>query len=137
MRDINLIVIHCAATPSDMDIGVEEIRSWHMKKGWSDIGYHHVILRDGTVEPGRPVETAGAHAKNHNANSIGVCMVGGVDEANKPQSNFTRYQWRALDTLIRQLAAEYPNAKVCGHRDLPGVTKECPSFDAVSWWHAL
>ncbi len=50
---INLIVVHCAATPPSMNIGAAEIRKWHTDKGWSDIGYHYVIRRDGTQEEGR------------------------------------------------------------------------------------
>ena len=51
------VVIHCADTPEDMDIGAEKIREWHTKeRGWDDIGYHWVIRRDGTLDPGRPID---------------------------------------------------------------------------------
>lgn len=137
MRTINLIVIHCSATDDDVDIGVAEIRKWHLDKGWSDIGYHWVIRRDGTVEKGRPEDVAGAHAEGHNAHSIGVCMVGGVeaDDKMKAECNFTRAQWAALPTVVHQLLARYPESVVLGHRDLPGVTKACPCFDARAWWY--
>jgi len=105
--------------------------------GWRGIGYHYVIRRDGGVEDGRPLDTAGAHAKGHNENSIGICMVGGVDKDNKPQSSFTKKQWATLDPLVRNLVDDYPEAEVLGHRDLPGVTKACPSFDAISWWNGI
>jgi len=137
MRDIDLIVIHCSATKPDMDIGADTIRVWHTDpkpagRGWSDIGYHYVIRRNGDVERGRPVEKSGAHVKGHNSNSIGVCLVGGIDEAGKAESNFTEAQWKALSTLIAQLEGEYPEADVKGHRELdPG--KACPSFDVQAW----
>ena len=79
MRKINEIILHCSATPASMDIGAKEIRDWHVNGNhWRDIGYHWVIRRDGTVEKGRPEYQVGAHCLNHNANSIGVCMVGGT-----------------------------------------------------------
>jgi N-acetyl-anhydromuramyl-L-alanine amidase AmpD len=48
--------------------------------------------------------------------------------------NFTRFQWRALDVFIDILLSRYPNAAVCGHRDL-NPEKACPSFDARAWWN--
>lgn len=129
MRDINQIIIHCADTPVGMDIGVEEIRRWHVEgNGWSDVGYHWIIRRDGTLEKGRHESVAGAHVRGHNAQSIGVCMVGG-----KHDCNFTWLQWRALRALVEGLTKRYSQAAVCGHRDLdPG--KACPRFDARAWW---
>ena len=131
MRAINQIVIHCSDTPPGMDIGVEEIRRWHVdENGWADIGYHHVIRRSGQIEPGRPVDKAGAHAAGHNATSIGICLVGG-----KHGSNFTRQQMRTLDDLVQSLTALYPDAAVCGHNDLTSA-KSCPQFNVRAWWNA-
>ena len=97
-RTINEIDIHCSATPPNMDIGVKEIRQWHVAKNWSDIGYHDVIRRDGTLEEGRPLERAGAHIRGRNANSIAVCMIGGVKADMEAANNFTKEQF---DTLRR------------------------------------
>ena len=72
------IVIHCSATPSNMDIGVDKIRKWHVDdNGWDDIGYHYVIRRDGTLEIGRDEAMVGSHARAVNGTSIGVCLIGG------------------------------------------------------------
>ena len=60
MRKINLIVIHCSDTYARMDIGVNEIRQWHLQRGFNDIGYHYVIRRDGAIEQGRPIEKPGS-----------------------------------------------------------------------------
>jgi len=135
MRDINQIVIHCSDTPAGMDIGAKEIREWHTApppkgNGWKDIGYHWVIRRDGSLEKGRPEDEVGAHVAGHNANSIGVCMVGGGHGV----CNFTWQQWERLKTLIDRLLQFYPNAAICGHRDL-NPEKACPSFDARAWWN--
>lgn len=127
------LVVHCSATPGSLDIGAAEIRQWHIAKGWSDIGYHFVIRRNGKVEPGRPENMIGSHVKNHNANSLGICLVGGVDAKQRPQNNFTAEQWASLQTLLMRLTAKYPGAKILGHRDFPGVAKACPCFDAIKW----
>ena len=128
--NIEKIVVHCAATPSSMDIGVEEIRNWHVDRGWDDIGYHYVIRRNGDIEPGRQLAFVGAHAKGHNKTSIGICMVGGVDDDGDPADNFNLSQFMALDALIKSLMIAFPSiVEAVGHRDLPGVHKACPSFD--------
>lgn len=129
----NLIVIHCAATRPSMDIGLREIRQWHVQQGWLDVGYHYIIRRDGTVETGRPRDVVGSHVKGHNFESLGICMVGGIDDAGKPQDNFTDAQWAALDGLVWEASMVwYPGARICGHRDLDSG-KACPSFDVATW----
>lgn len=141
-RKIDKLVIHCTATPADMDIGVKEVRKWHMDKGWADIGYHFLIRRDGTVEKGRDAETPGAHVEGHNRFSLGVSMAGGCERRGKggplyAVNNFTPAQFEALRLLVASLWKKYPTIKItCGHRDLnPG--KECPSFsvkDKLNEW---
>lgn len=136
MREINNIVIHCTYTPPGMDIGVEEIREWHVKENkWTDIGYHFVIRRDGSVEAGRPLERPGAHVKGHNSDSIGVAWVGGKSpRSKKTQDNRTREQDEAMVILIEDLQQKFPGAAVIGHRDFEGVKKDCPGFDVQQWY---
>ncbi|MGB0717980.1 MAG: N-acetylmuramoyl-L-alanine amidase [Alphaproteobacteria bacterium] len=130
MREINKVIVHCSATTPSQDIGVTELRQWHItERGWSDIGYHFVIRRDGNLETGRPIERPGAHAKGHNKDSVGVCLIGGVDEYGKPVFNYTYHQ---MDTLWNFLKG-FTNEEIIGHRDLPGVKKSCPCFDVRSW----
>lgn len=130
----NFIVVHCAATPPTMDIGAAEIDRWHRGNGWLCIGYHWVIRRDGTVEPGRDHGTVGAHEPSVNAVSEAVCLVGGVAADGKtPENNFTPEQFAALAEKLRELKEEYPDAVVLGHRDCPNVHKACPSFDVREW----
>ena len=136
MRTIKKIVVHCSATHEDMDIGVEEIRKWHVnERGWADIGYHFVVRRDGTIEDGRPLDQPGAHVQGHNSNSIGICWVGGTSKANgRPQDNRTAEQTASLFNLIYHLQQEFPGAAVLGHRDFKGVSKACPCFDVRTWY---
>lgn len=128
MRKINLIVIHCADTYAQMNIGVQEIRKWHLDRGFNDIGYHYVIRRDGSIERGRPIEKPGAHAAGYNACSIGICYAGGKGPDGTPQDNRTPEQIQAMHDLVTSLLREFPQAIVTGHRDLPGVHKTCPCF---------
>lgn len=131
MRKINLIVIHCADTYARMDIGVKEIREWHLARGFNDIGYHYVIRRDGTIEAGRPLEKPGAHAAGYNSHSIGICYAGGKGDNDKPEDNRTPAQKQALHDLVNSLKQQFPQAKIVGHRDLPGVQKACPCFSVL------
>lgn len=132
-RSTDYLALHCSATPPSADIGTAEIRQWHKAKGWADIGYHFVIRRDGIVEEGRPADEIGSHVKGHNANALGVCLVGGVDSRQKPKNNFTSAQWAALQRLLAELQSRYPRSQVIGHRDFPDVAKACPCFDAIAW----
>ena len=134
-KSTNWIAIHCSATRPSQDVGASDIRKWHRAQGWSDIGYHFVIRRDGKVEKGRALDSVGAHVAGFNATSVGVCMVGGVNQKDftKAENNFTPAQWAALKSVVLDLVGRYPKAKVRGHRDFPKVSKACPSFDAIAW----
>lgn len=132
-RQIEKIVIHCSATTPTMDIGANEIRSWHTAKGWRDIGYHFVVRLDGKIELGRMVSEVGAHVRGYNAKSIAICYVGGVDENRKPADTRTPEQKASLELLLRTCMRVWPGAEILGHRDFPGVTKACPSFDVRKW----
>ncbi|MDE6256057.1 MAG: N-acetylmuramoyl-L-alanine amidase, partial [Muribaculaceae bacterium] len=73
MRKIDKIILHCSATPEGREVTVNDIRSWHIQRGFRTIGYHYVVYLDGSVHAGRPVEEIGAHCLGQNKNSIGVC----------------------------------------------------------------
>lgn len=130
-RRITEIIVHCSATPEGKDYTVLDIRKWHKQQGWSDIGYHYVIYRNGHVEPGRDVDIIGAHCEGHNAHSIGVCYIGGVARDGKTQKDTrTLAQKAAIISVLTELRQMYPQAKIYGHRDFDKHGKTCPSFDA-------
>ena len=138
MREIKLLVVHCSATTPTMDIDKEWIRKIHVdQNGWSDIGYHFFVKRDGTIETCRPIERSGAHAKGYNKYSVGVCYAGGIDSKGNPEDNRTEQQKEALQTLIASLCHDYNIGEILGHCDLPNVSKACPSFDAKSEYRGL
>lgn len=129
------IIVHGSWTPPTMDIGVEEIRRWHLARGFSDIGYHFVIRRDGTIEEGRLKNLQGAHVEGFNESSIGTCLVGGKPDEHDDVDgtwtfNYTYRQLVSLGGLIGRLMFDYPDISyVMGHRAYPGVSKDCPGFD--------
>lgn len=140
MREITHIVIHAADTPAEMDIGAAEIRRWHLERGWSDIGYHYVVRREGVLETGRDLDgdgevldETGAHVLGHNRGTLGICLVGGRGPDGQPDCNFTAAQWASLEALVDYLVGRFPRADVCGHRDLDPA-KACPCFDVRAWW---
>ena len=126
------LVVHCSATKPSMDIGLREIKRWHVNdNGWRDVGYHYIIRRNGEVELGRSNRDTGAHAAGYNHKSISLCMVGGMAEDNSAENNFTAQQWTALLDLVKQIKVDYPEANVIGHNEIS--KKECPSFDVQQW----
>ena len=135
-RTIRKIIVHCTATPDGEDFTVAQIRRMHLNRGFSDIGYHWVIYRDGSIIKGRDESKAGAHTSNHNYDSIGVCYVGGCDfRTNKtwnrcPKDTRTSEQKISMLKLLKELKDRYPEARIYGHRDF--ANKACPSFDAKS-----
>lgn len=129
-RFINEIIVHCTATPEGKDFTVDDVTRWHIKRGFSTIGYHYLIYRDGSVHKGRDINVSGAHCTGHNRNSIGVCYVGGcAPNSTSPKDTRTDAQKTALVDLLRKLRVLYPQAKIHGHRDF--ANKACPSFDAT------
>tara|TARA_R100000541_G_scaffold15843_2_gene25295 strand:+ start:9796 stop:10206 length:411 start_codon:yes stop_codon:yes gene_type:complete len=134
-RKINKIIIHCSATPPKMDVDAETVNEWHLKNGWSGIGYHFFIKRDGQIELGRPIESKGAHTKGQNSNSIGVCYAGGVDSDMCPEDNRTEKQKESFILLLKFLKNIFPKAVIHGHRDFS--PKSCPSFDATKEYNKL
>lgn len=151
MRPIDLIVIHCSATPNGRWTTVEDIDRWHAERGFhrnpalignnqpslKAIAYHFAIYTNGAVATGRGLTEVGAHVKGHNANSIGVCMVG--------TDKFSPAQWASLKANIEGLQQQFAGARVVGHRDLsPDLNgdgeiepvewlKVCPGFSVADW----
>ena len=131
MRQITLIIIHCSAVRPDQTSSVAQIDSWHRKKGWKlGVGYHYVVRRDGEIQAGRPEWMIGAHCKNHNSHSLGVCYEGGLNIRGQPADTRTEAQKRALRWLLRQLHRAYPRAMIVGHHDL-NPQKDCPCIADV------
>lgn len=132
-EDVKYLVVHCSATQPKPELGAKDIDRWHRQRGFLKIGYHFVITTAGEVQLGRKMDEIGAHVAGHNAESIGICMIGGVDKQGKSTNNFTDEQFITLAGLLTSLREMYPKAVIQGHRDFPGVHKDCPCFDVKSW----
>lgn len=149
-REVDHLLIHCAATPPSSNIGAVDIDRWHRAQGWLGNGYHIVIRRDGTIESQetghrcRSLDKAGAHVGDcgpgWNKRSIAVCMAGGVDSKGKAEDNFTPEQWKSLEEVVLTLLERFPSiTHLGGHRDLIKKTgappKACPSFSVSDWFN--
>ena len=142
MRKINWIVIHESDTPNGRVQSVEDINSWHKDNGWkrlekfrkvfnphlSSIGYQFVIYVNGVVKTGRSEEEISCAVKNHNTDSINICLIG--------KGRYTEKQWESLKRLTKELEDKYPNAVVTGHNTFDTAKeqgKTCPDFDVPKW----
>ncbi len=121
---VTRLIVHHSA--SSLNTTVEQIRRWHVdQNGWSEVGYHFVILRGGTISKGRPLPYQGAHAKGSNSNSIGVCLVG---DNTTESDGWTPAQVASLHRLWDSVQVIFPGIEIFGHRDVSGGT-ECPGLD--------
>lgn len=118
----DMIVIHHTGG-ADIDASAEQIHGWHLNNGWSGIGYHYVIRKDGTIEEGRPHWTVGAHASGENWHTIGIHLSGDFEEAEP-----TFEQVEATAMLLANLCTDYglpiDADHIVGHRDL--MSTDCP-----------
>ena len=124
MGSVSKIVLHCSDSPNDRDIGRAEIDEWHKERGWKEVGYHWIVRIDGRLEKGRDESRPGAHVQGHNANTIGVVLVG--------RDSFPAYQMVPALVLVASLVVRH-NLKatdVVGHRELAPLSgKTCPNTD--------
>ncbi len=135
-RNITRIILHCSATAEGKDFTTADIKKWHLARGFSDIGYHYIIYRDGSIHTGRDESVIGAHCKGYNYNSIGVCYIGGcAKDGRTPKDTRTPEQKDAIIKLLKELKSRYPKATIHGHREFS--VKACPSFDARKEYSSL
>ena len=135
-RNIKELIVHCSATPEGKDYSVDTIRQWHLQRGFSDIGYHYIIYRDGSIHIGRDESVIGAHCTGHNTNSIGICYIGGCAVDGKtPKDTRTTEQKQSLVKLLKELKTKYPQASIHSHKDF--TNKACPSFDATKEYSSI
>ncbi len=127
MRKIDKIIIHCSATPYMRNNTINDIRAWHLQRGYKDVGYHYVIMLDGTLQKGRQDNVIGAHCKGLNRHSIGICYIGGLGKDGKPADTRTLAQRKTLSKLIGTLKMQYPGVTIHGHNEFS--KKACPCFN--------
>ena len=140
-RTMDTIVIHCSATKEGKSYNAEDINKWHLARGFKGIGYHFVVLLDGTIEIGRPLNKVGAHVANANTGTIGICYIGGLTKDNKASDTRTDEQKKSLLELIELLKKNINIKEIKGHRDFSKdlnkngkldafeYIKQCPCFE--------
>lgn len=126
MRRIDLIVVHCSDSDVKNHDDIKVITRWHMERGFSDIGYHFVITKDGGIHIGRAVWLSGAHAKGFNKQSIGICLTG--------KNKFSDAQFASLKKLCDNLRKQHGISRrdIVGHRAL-NTNKTCPNFNVAEY----
>lgn len=120
-REIDRVFIHCSASSLKSHDNVEVIRGWHLKNGWSDIGYNYYITFDGIIHRGRDVEITPAAQRGHNTGTIAICLSG------LRENDFTQEQFESLRNLCEQIDDRIPDVTFHGHCEVSD--KECPVFD--------
>ena len=120
LKEVKYLVVHHSHRDIDSK---KDIKKRHLERGWEDIGYHYLINKKGKICKGRKIKYIGAHVKGHNKNSIGICLIGNLDEKIP-----TRKQLEQLINFLIKLSKKYkiPTENILGHREFPDVTKTCP-----------
>ena len=136
MRDIKYIAIHCSGTVPNVKI--ENIQAyWKRVRGWSAPGYHVIIKANGDAVQLLHFDKVSNGVAGYNSKTINICYLGGTDAAGKPMDTRTEEQKRTMESIVKELKRNYPNATILGHRDFPNVKKACPSFDVRTWLNEI
>ena len=136
-RRLKMIAIHCSASPQGRGDDAHTIDRWHDER-WSKgkiqsgLGYHYVVLEDGTIQKGRWIDYAGSHIRGRNSDTLGICRIGNINDT-------TPNQMKSLLKLTRELQKMYniETMKVKGHGEFRGVNKDCPGMDMDIFREAL
>ena len=132
MRTINNIVIHCTATSQKATVS-SICKYWNEQLGWRSPGYHFLIEANGTIHNLQPIDKASNGVKGHNADSIHISYIGGIDDKGNAIDNRTAEQRKSMLKIVKEMQKLFPKAKIKGHRDFPNVKKACPCFDVKIW----
>jgi N-acetylmuramoyl-L-alanine amidase len=149
MRTLKYIVIHCSASPENINYTFEQCIKDHKARGFNTCGYHYFITKDGTIHIGRPLDVIGAHVAGHNRDSVGICYEGGLDSSRKPKDTRTEAQKASILKCIKETLEYFKPHQdlkdiiINGHRDFSpdknknGIVepnewiKVCPCFNAI------
>jgi N-acetylmuramoyl-L-alanine amidase len=148
MAKLQLLCIHCTATPEGMVVYPDDIRRWHLSpppqgRGWKQVGYSDMIMLNGMpvklvkyndddeVDPWEI--TNGAVGINRISRHI--VYVGGVDKSGKPKDTRTGSQLETMRSYVKTFLSKHPDARVCGHNQF--APKACPSFDVPAWLRSI
>lgn len=141
-REVTEVVVHWTETPTNKNIGSEEINAIHLENGLNGIGYHYIIRRDGSLQRGRPVNIQGQHAiaNGHDNRSISIAFVGGFNVPSETRNiqNFlsvqslNRSQFNTFDHFCRAFYNVFSGGQIVGHSDLDELASD-PGFDVRAY----
>lgn len=142
---LQLLVIHCSATPDGLDVTAQAIVNYHINnKGWSRPGYSDIIELDGKVVNVRKYdddekvsdwEFTNGILTQFNRNARHVCYVGGIGMDRKAKDTRTDKQIEALTEYVMRTIYAHLNIVIAGHRCFQ--QKACPSFDVAKWLRSI
>lgn len=161
MRRIDTVVFHCTAGPQTQTVQII-LDYWTTVMKWKTPGYHYLITPDGVAHNLVPIDQVSNGVAGHNANSIHISYIGGVEviaiknskgtpvnTIGKPLDNRTAAQKETMALLARIFRLLIPGVKMMGHRDFsPDINKDgvitpnewmkaCPSFEVKDWLKAI
>lgn len=120
-RKVSKVFIHCSDSDRYYHDNIETIRKWHVQdNGWSDVGYHFFITKDGYIHTGRDIKKIPSAQKGHNTGSIAICLSG--------RNEFTEKQFESLRKFCKEIKQAYDN-KITFHGHCEVSGKTCPVFD--------
>ena len=123
-RPVDRVFLHCTASSYDHHDDIEVVSAWHLGRGWSDVGYHFMIHKDGSISAGRDIERTPAAQKGHNKGTIAIAMHGGQDA----KDDFSTKQIVTLREFCEQIRAAYDgDIPFHGHSEV--VIRACPVYD--------
>ena len=141
-RNITEFVVHWTETFKNQNLTAENIHEWHVDKGYTGIGYHYIIQRDGKLQRGRPLNLIGDHAPefNHNQYSIGIAFVGGFNCSTLTKNpnrflsseSFTQSQWTTFGMFCEAFYTVLPAGQAWGHNNVSNLNTD-PGFDVPGY----
>ena len=135
-QDVKYLVVHCSGTRCNQAFTVAGLINTGNQR-FGQPSYHYFVQRNGNIVPILSESVQGVHAVGYNHCSIAVCYEGGLDEQGEADDTRTELQKHALYELLKQLRADYPQARIVGHTELPGAHKPCPGFIASTEYASL
>jgi len=127
VADVCFLIVHSSFTNSQTPVTLESIYAERVSEGYSDVGYHYLIDRDGKAHKGVPIDREGSHTPRFADRAIGVLMAGGKGSRGKPSDNYSKEQKHRLAIIIAALQVTYQDIKVLGAGEVLGGTS--PHFE--------
>ncbi|HIQ04590.1 MAG TPA: hypothetical protein EYH31_02730 [Anaerolineae bacterium] len=127
-KEIKRIVIHHTVAKTTPEV----IARYQVNTfGWPGIGYHFVIMEDGTIYQTEPVAAVSHHTTSHNEDTIGVAFVGNFMDGTPNQA-----QLQAGAHLVAYLIDQFDLTldDVIGRREIEAVQSPGDQWDRGANW---